>query len=586
MFKKQKTFGKRLILILSLSSFSIFNVLMGCDNAPSAADTASTSEGNPVSLNPADPSVNIPPPDGGDSPASPENNEPLPAGAPSSVKKVILVIASGMGPQQIGQLVQYRRLRKPAEEKFALEKLMDKKIMGLMTTHSYLDLVSDTASANSSIACGLKTRNNTLGLDANGKPCEGILNKAAKMGKSTGLVSNSGLSDAGVAAYLAHHLDSQEENEVAAEILSEKNIDVLLSGGMENLIPQYKTQGGALTDPSQEESLFHMTDLAECAGLDTDLDSSSKRTDQDNLIDQAKTNGYQFVCKKDQLSGIAATDQTKVLGIFSGTHFPRSPERKGLSTLPSLEEMTSKALEILDKKPNGFLLVIHDGLPRFAAQENDPGTLLQEELDFDTALGVALDYAEKNSDTLLLVTSDHETGGFAFSTSKQAGNDLNLPNGDHYVAPYNYAPWTRYDLLIDQQKSFYAMTKGLVNKLYGSTPTLDLDTASDELVADVQSNTPFKISVTEAKEILSRAPGADNAQTQDFAPFFTGDNIHSNLMGRAVASQTSTVWSSGTASSTPVLIFASGPSIYAERVRGLIDNTDIGKIIVDALAGR
>lgn len=618
MFKKNSTYWNSLILVFSLASFSFFNGLAGCDSAPSAADTASTSEGAPVDVTPTDPSVNNPPP--AEEPPSDGGSEPLPANPQSPVKKVILVIGSGMGPQQTGQLVQYRRLRKPTEAKLALEKLLDKKTMGLVTTHSYLDLVSDTASATSSMACGLKTRNNTVGLNANGLPCENLLEKAFKMGKATGIVSNTKLTQPGVASLLAHHLNSQEENAIASEILAEKTIDVLLVGGAENLIPQFKSQAAPpqalhlapakelsvapsvilnpgiyriplkpflpATPDQPAENLFSMLDLSECEGIDADLNTVSQRTDQTNLIEQAKTNGYQFICKKDQLNGLASSDQTKVLGVFSGSHFPRSPERKGLNTLPSLAEMTGKALEVLDKKPNGFLLVVNDGLTRLAAEENDPGTMLQEELDFDSALAVALDYAEKNADTLLIVTSDHESGGFGFAFSKQPGNDLNLPSGDHYEAPYNYAPAARYDLFLAQQKSFYAMTKELVDQVYAATPTLDLDSAANELVSDVQANTPFKLSLVQAKEILNRAPGADNAQTQDFSSFYVNDNIHSNLMGRAVSAQTSTVWASGTSTSTPVLVLATGPAAYANRVLGMIDNTDIGKIIVAALAGR
>jgi alkaline phosphatase len=78
----------------------------------------------------------------------------------------------------------------------------------------------------------------------------------------------------------------------------------------------------------------------------------------------------------------------------------------------------------------------------------------------------------------------------------------------------------------------------------------------------------------------------DNAQTKDFSAFFVNDNIHSNLLGRAISPQTSTVWAAGTSTSTPVLVLAKGPAQYAERVRGLIDNSDIGKIIADALQGR
>jgi alkaline phosphatase len=555
------------VLIFSLMSFSIFAGLGSCDNAPSVKDSTSTSIGNPVAIHPLNPGKPLPP-------SNTDNNLPPPQSG-NTVNKVILVIGSGMGPQEIGQVIQYRRLRKPSDEKLALEKLMDKKLMGMVATNSYLDIVSDSASATTSMACGLKTRNDTVGLDANGNPCETIVEKASKLGKATGIVSNDALSRAGIAAFLAHHLSSEDENEIAAEVLSGKTLDVLLSGGMEHLLP---LNGSGAT--------MKMSEVSECSGIDADLDGPSQRKDQTNLIDQAKSNGYQFVCKRDQLSAVSPNDRTKLLGVFSNSHFPRSPERKGLNSLPSLAEMTTKSLEILEKKPEGFLLIVQGGLTQLAAQENDAGTLLQESLDFDSALGVALEYAEKNPDTLLILTSDHETGGFGFAYSNQPGNKLTLPSGAHYEAPYNYAPYIRYDLLMDQQKSFYALTQELLDGLYGTHPTLDLDTAANDLVSDLNSNTGYQLDSRMAKGILQNVLGIDSAQTRNIAPFYVNDNIHPDLLARALSSQTSTVWASGTSTSTPVMVLATGPAQYAERVRGFIDNTDIAKIIGDALAGQ
>ncbi len=613
------------ILFFSITSFSIFSGLAGCDNGTSVKDTTSTEEGSSV-------------PVGGETPSNPGNpnpsgNPPPPVTTPNNslVQNVILMVGSGMGPQQMGEVIQYRRLRKPSEEKLALEKLMDRKTLGMVATNSYLDIVSDTASANSAMACGLKARNNTVGLDANGNPCETILERAAKLGKGTAVVSNAKLSQPGVAAFLAHYLESQEENEIAEEILKNKTVDVLLTGGGENLIPQNKGSAKILIpinpdilktklkylelngaqayayqfspnpgpmapiDPGNlppfgtplPTTPMSWHDVSECAEMDLTLvNGNSKRKDQSNLVEQAKTNGYEFVCVKDKLNAVAASDQTKLLGVFAASNFPRIAERQGATALPTLAEMTSKALEILDKKPKGFVLVVHDGLTHLAAQENDPGTLLQEGLDFDATLKVVLDYADKNPDTLLIVTGDHETAGFGFAYSKGSGTDLKLPSGEEYDAPYNYAPYIRYDLLMEQKKSFFAMTSDLIEELYAPTPTKDLDTAAAELLSDIQANTGYHLTLDQAKEVLKRKPGADNAQTNDFAPFYVNDNVHNNLLGRAVAPETSTVWAASSSTSTPVMALATGPSAYAERIRGFIDNTQIAEIIFDALEGK
>ncbi len=590
-----------ILLGFALGSFWIFSGLAGCDEGPSAADTASTEEGAPVDVG-GNPSGNNPPPETNPPPATPVNNS----------RNVILMVGSGMGPQQIGQVVQYRRLRKASEEKLALEKLMDKKWLGMVTTHSYLDLVSDTASANTAMACGYKARNNTVGLNANGNPCETILEKAQKLGKASGIVSNAPLGYPGVAAYLTHHLKGEESNEIAASILENPTVDVLLAGGVENLIPQtapeasatkslslvsLKPPAGIITlrpnlppifpedDPPPQNGM-KMSDLAECNGVSPEVDGYSRRSDQTNLIEQAKSKGYQFVCKADQLSGINPSADLKVLGSFASNHFPRQTERAGLDGLPSLATMTGKALELLSAKPKGFVLVVHGGMTHLTAQENDAGTLLKEGLDFDAAVAVALSYADKNPETLLIVTADHDTAGFGFAYSKQAGHEVDLPSGEHYDAPYNYAQWSRYDRLMEQKKSYHALTRDILAKLYVQSPAISLDEAGGMLVGELQTHTPYSLGLEEAKQVLYRPDGQDNTQTQDFTQFYVNENVHLNLLGRAVAPQTSAVWAAGTSTSTPVMVLATGPSQYAERVRGFIDNTDIAKIVMDALAGR
>lgn len=565
-----------LIVLLSLTSLSFFNGLAGCDNGETVEDTASSAEGDPVDLGestpPGEAPVEAEPPIVDDTPPLP------PPTAPSrSAKNVILMIGSGMGPQQIGQVVQYRRLRQPFEEKLALERLMAMTYLGMVTTHSYLDIVSDTSAANSAIACGHKVRNNTLALNANGNPCKTVLEKAMDMGKATGLVSNHRLSHPGIAAFAAHHLVRQEENAIAENLIQTNEVDVLLAGGLGHLIPQYKDE--AMTP-------MRMSDVEGCSGVDPKLDGMSYREDQTSLIKVATDKGYQFVCNTTQLNEAAPTAEGKLLGLFANSRFPYASDRGEVTGLPTLSALTERALVHLSAKEEGFLLVVHGGLSNLAARDNDPGTLLQEGLAFDKAVKAALDYVEGNPDTLLLVTADHETGGFGFAYSNQRAGSLDLPSGDHYEPPYNYAPFLRMDLLEAQGKSFYGLTTDLLERVYGDDPDLTLDSASAELALEVESNTPYRLTIDQAREVLRRNPGMDNAQTKDFSEFYVHKNVHANLLGRAVSRQTSTIWGAGTPTSTPVLIMAAGPMEHASRVRGFMDNTQISEIILDALMGR
>lgn len=499
-----------------------------------------------------------------------------------TVKSVIFLIGDGMGIQQVSQAVLYRQLRKSSDRELALEKLMSGKMSGLMRTTSYGDIVTDSAAAATAMACGQKVLNETVGLDANGYPCETILEKAAKMGKGTGLVSTTRITHATPGSFAAHQVNRDMENEIAEDMIERHDVDVLLSGGSAFFIPQYK-------DEIKKEAL-RVSDLEECAGLDASIDGTSKREDQKNLIATAKGKKYQFVCTDRQLDAIESAPDSKVLGLFGASVLPMVQERRRVASLPSLAKMTQRALDVLAKKPNGFFLMVEGGLIDYAGHDNDAGTMLQETLDFDEAIQVALNYAEANPDTLVVVTADHETGGFGFAYGKNIDFEMALPSGLRYHKPYDFAPFTKFDFLINQKKSFRAILYPILEKLYsreaGKTSPYTLDMAARDLMADVKASTDYELTETQAKEVLFRKPGKDDAEPEDFSEFFVHASIHPNMLGRATAVQNNVVWASGTHTATPVLVLAAGPKRYAERVQGFIDNVDLAKLFEDAFNGR
>lgn len=505
------------------------------------------------------------------------------AASGAEVKNVIFMIGDGMGLQQVSEALLYRQLRRPTDPPLAMEKLLNGKNFGLMRTTSYGDIVTDSAAAATAMACGEKVLNETVGLDPNGFPCETVLEKASKMGKATGLVSTTRITHATPASFAAHQVFREMENEIAEDLIEKHDIDVLLSGGTAYLIPQYK-------DEIKKEPL-KVSEIAECAGLDPSIDGKSKRQDQKNLIATAKSKGFQFVCKAEQLDKIERGPSSKVLGLFSSSVFPMIQERRKIASIPSLAELTKKSLELLDKKPNGFFLMVEGGLIDYAGHDNDAGTMLQETLDFDDAIRVAMDYAAKHPDTLLIVTADHETGGFGFAYGEKIQFELALPSGLHYHKPYDFAPFTKFDYLINQKQSFRAMLEPLTKKLYPEDPLkidprYTLETAAKELLETLKANSNYVLTLDQAKKVLQRQPGAKDAAPEDFPEFYVHASIHPDLLGRATAEQSHVVWAAGTHTSTPVIVMAEGPARYVDRVRGFIDNTEIAKIIEDAFNGR
>lgn len=499
------------------------------------------------------------------------------------VKNVILMIGDGMGVQQASLAMLYRQLRKSTRPELSLEKLMKSKNSGLMRTSSYGDIVTDSAAAATTMACGIKTLNEMIGMDPNGYPCETILEKATKMGKATGLVSTSRLTHATPAGFAAHQVFRNMENEIAEDLIEEHDINVMLSGGSRHFIPQFKDEVNQVP--------MKASDLTECKDMPKDVNGKSKRKDQKNLIATAKSKGYQFVCNKAQLEKVPLKRDTKLLGLFSYTVFPMIQERNAISSLPDLAQMTKTALDILKKDEDGFFLMVEGALIDYAGHDNDAGSLLQETLDFDQAIGVAMDFVDKNPDTLLIVTADHETGGFGFAYGRKISFEMALPSGLHYQKPYNFAPFTKFDYLASQQKSFRAMVKPIEKKLYPNNPTkadpnYGMEQAAKELIEVVQGNSQFSLTEDQAREVLSRKPGKSDAEPHDFSQFYVHASIHPDMLGRVLASQSHAVWAAGTHTSTPVPVMAYGPQRYAERAQGFIDNTEITKIMEDAFNGR
>ena len=105
----------------------------------------------------------------------------------------------------------------------------------------------------------------------------------------------------------------------------------------------------------------------------------------------------------------------KILGLFSNSELP-SNDRS-----PSLKQMTEKAINVLNTNSERFLLMIEGSQIDWGGHANVGEYVIEETLDFDKTIGVALDYAVKHGNTLVVVTADHETGGFTLAAEQSVG---------------------------------------------------------------------------------------------------------------------------------------------------------------------
>ena len=287
--------------------------------------------------------------------------------ADQPIKNVIFMIGDGTG---IAQLYSGQLQEVGPNGYLHAQRLP---ITGIVKTHAEDDLITDSASGATAYSCGIKTKNGVIAQDSDGNECVTLLELSQKAGMKTGLIATSGVTHATPASF-ATHIDSRNKYSEIAEQLVESEVDVILGGGLEYFLP---------------------------------LDSAgSSRADQLNLISNFEERGYSIVLNR---QAMIEEDSDRIVGFFSPGGLPSK------NRIPSLSEMTSKAVENLSSKENGFFLMIEGSQIDWGGHANNTPYVLREVKDFDDAIGVVLSFAEQNPGTLVIVTADHETGGMTIN---------------------------------------------------------------------------------------------------------------------------------------------------------------------------
>jgi alkaline phosphatase len=320
-------------------------------------------------------------------------------------RNAILLIGDGMGAAHrfAGQL-----LLAGQSGRLVMDRLPH---MGQLATLSAdpVSFVTDSAAAATAIATGIRTVNGAVSVNADGLPRPSLAELAKHSGRSAGVVTTCQVTDATPAAFGAHVMHRSNQSEIARQFLAESGLDVILGGGE----AWWRPEGEPYRfDPRRNNW------GARARGLAGDL------------VAEAIAAGYPFAGSPDELArAVASTGTRRLLGLFAAQEmFVQSVEGDGDMYDPpvSLAEMTGAAINVLSRNPDGFFLMVEESaIDRMAHRNNAPLTL-KGVLELDRAVQVALAYAERDPDTLVIVTADHETGGLAIAGS-----------GD---TPYPYEP--------------------------------------------------------------------------------------------------------------------------------------------------
>ncbi|MBI2960699.1 MAG: alkaline phosphatase, partial [Betaproteobacteria bacterium] len=227
-------------------------------------------------------------------------------GLAAQARNIILMIGDGMGPSQVwaARLYAMRELGRDLR----MVELMNAGRTAFLANDTADAVVTESAAAATQMACGVKVPARAVGMGSDGKtPCKTILELAREMGKKTGLVTTSRITDATPAAFSAHAEDRDDENAVAAQQLW-PGVDVLLGGGRRHFLPQ---------------------------------SAAGARTDGRNLVEQARGAGYAIVATAAELQRAGGA---RILGLFAMGNMAFDIDRSRTAE-PSLSEMAAKALE-------------------------------------------------------------------------------------------------------------------------------------------------------------------------------------------------------------------------------------------------
>ncbi len=253
---------------------------------------------------------------------------------------------------------------------------------GLMDMASANSLVTDSAAASSSWGGGTRVQNGRLNIGDNGEEYMPILQKFKAAGKKVGCVTTVPITHATPAGFCITSKSRGEQAEIAEKYL-DLRFDVMMGGGEKYFI---------------------------------------NRKDNKDLYGEYKNAGYQLINDKKQMGSLSPSKP--VIGIFDEEGLPYEIDRVNIKEkfdkVPSLAEMTSKTIELMKEHPKGFVMQVEGGKVDWAAHANDTAGLIYDQIAFDEAVKVAIEFAEKDGNTLVVITSDHGNANPGLYSHKKA----------------------------------------------------------------------------------------------------------------------------------------------------------------------
>jgi alkaline phosphatase len=461
---------------------------------------------------------------------------------PRKARNVILFIGDGMSPSH---RVAARLLSKGIAEGKSLGKLAmdDMPHMALVATAGSDSIITDSANAASAYATGHKTAVNAMGVYADrtasllDDPRVETITSLAKrrLGMGIGIITNTEVEDATPAAMVAHIRRRAAYDEIVEQLFAAKP-DVLMGGGLANFLPQ-----GA---------------------------PGSRRKDNVDYVSRFRDAGYSIATTAGELNTLAAKSDTRqLLGLFATRNMDGALDRKFLKgggvrkfpEQPDLTEQMQAALNILSKNDAGFFLMVESGMIDKYAHALDMERAVYDTIMLDNAVSLARGWARsRGDDTLILVLADHNHPNSLVGTiSDDMSTTPNVPLRER-VGTYAKAGFPNYPApdadgyppRVDVSRRLAIFSASLPDHYETFRPKLD-----NPNEPSVKGDAPGTFKVNEKYKDV---PGA--VLRFGNLPAMMGASVHSG---------------------EDVIMTGTGPG--SERIHGSMDNTDVFRIMADAL---
>ena len=298
-------------------------------------------------------------------------------------KNVIFMVGDGMGITQISSGLYSN------SNKLNLERI---KTIGLHKSYSYDELITDSAAGATAFSCGVKTYNGAIGVGPDTIPVQTILEEAELKGLKTGMVATSTIEHATPASFAAHNKYRKNYEEIALDYL-DSGCEIIIGGGQKSF--------------------------------------DRREMDERNLSDEFTKKGYTVVSHVDKtIDEIDMTDVEKL--VFYTADSSPLPVAQGRDYLKPASLLSINHLN--KNNEEGFFLLIEGSQIDWGGHANDANMIITEMIDFDNTIGAVLDFAERDGNTLVVITADHETGGFAIQKDSKM-NDLKTAfTSDYHTA--------------------------------------------------------------------------------------------------------------------------------------------------------